>query len=155
MWSNYSKYMTNGLGLIAGDIFLCIISDNLIFLHQAWLTMSKIPFYYPNLFIGFLHNNSPFYYHCYLIMISILLISIFIMKTSIIYYIIKHTYFTNKMEVFQTPFHTVMHLIRRNPLKNYDLLLLSFQVTCIYFKFIIIVNYNNMIILIILIIDFK
>ena len=71
------------------------------------------------------------------------------MRTSIIYYIIKHTYFTNKMEELQTPFHTVMHLIRRNPLNNYDLFLLSFQVTGIYFLYIFVYDIYLLIIIII------
>ena len=45
------------------------------------------------------------------------------------------------MEEFQIPFHRGEHLIHKNQLKNYVLLSISFQVTCIFYKFIIIYNY--------------
>ena len=56
--SNYSKCIIKGLGFKSGYTIRCITSESFNFLDQLWLTISRIPFIFPNLFFGSLHNNS-------------------------------------------------------------------------------------------------
>ena len=56
--SNCSKYITNGSGQMGACTFFSMISFKLVFLHQAWLRISIIPFLLPMRFSGFLQRRS-------------------------------------------------------------------------------------------------